>query len=103
MFILHFLKKKCGPVCVGEHAHAHSCPTLWDPTDCRTPVFPVHGIFQAGILQWVTISFSYHLPNPGIEPMWISTLRLKKRWSPKKDMLLLLLSRFSRVRLCATP
>ena len=21
---------------------AHSCPTLWDPMDCRTPGFPVH-------------------------------------------------------------
>ena len=28
----------------------------------------VHGIFQARILEWVAISFSRDVPNPGIEP-----------------------------------
>ena len=28
----------------------------------------VHGIPQAGILEWVAISFLRDLPNPGIEP-----------------------------------
>ena len=28
----------------------------------------VHGILQAGILEWVAISSSGGLPNPGIEP-----------------------------------
>ena len=28
----------------------------------------VHGIFQARILEWVVISFSRDLPDPGIEP-----------------------------------
>ena len=37
---------------------AQSCPTLWDPVDCSLPGSSVHGIFQARILQWVTISFS---------------------------------------------
>ena len=28
----------------------------------------IHGILQAIILEWVAISFSRNLPNPGIEP-----------------------------------
>ena len=57
-----------------------SCPTLCDPMDSSPPGFPVHRILQARILEWVAISFSWKLL-----------------------LLLLLLSRFSRVRLCATP
>ena len=34
------------------------CPTLCDPMDCSLPGFPVHGIFQTRILEWVAISFS---------------------------------------------
>ena len=32
---------------------AQSCPTLWDPMD-----YPVHGILQARILEWVAFPFS---------------------------------------------
>ena len=35
-----------------------SCPTLCDPMDCSLPGSSIHGIFQARILEWVTISFS---------------------------------------------
>ena len=35
-----------------------SCPTLCDPMDCSPPDSSVHGIVQAGILEWVAISFS---------------------------------------------
>ena len=56
-------------------------PTLCDSMDCSPPGSSVHGIFQARILEWVAISFSN------------SYLLL----------LLLLLSRFSRVPPCATP
>ena len=35
-----------------------SCPTLCDPMDCSPPGFSVHGIRQAGILEWVAIPFS---------------------------------------------
>ena len=41
---------------------------LWDPLDCSLPGFSVHGILQARILEWITISFSRDLPDPGIEP-----------------------------------
>ena len=36
--------------------------------DCSPPGSSVHGISQARILEWVAISFSRDLPNPGIEP-----------------------------------
>ena len=42
----------------GEGEVAQSCPTLCDPVDCSLPGFSVHGILQARILEWVTISFS---------------------------------------------
>ena len=32
------------------------CPTLCDPVDCSPPGSSVHGIFQAGVLEWVAIS-----------------------------------------------
>ena len=36
----------------------HSCLTLCDPMDCSSPGSPVHGILQAGILEWVATSSS---------------------------------------------
>ena len=35
------------------------CPTLSDPMDCGPPGSSVHGIFQARILEWVAIAFSF--------------------------------------------
>ena len=37
---------------------ARLCPTLCDPMDCKSSGSFVHGILQATILEWVTISFS---------------------------------------------
>ena len=37
---------------------AQLCPTVWDPMDCSPLDSSVHGILQARILEWVTISFS---------------------------------------------
>ena len=34
-----------------------SCPTLCDPMDGSLPGSSAHGIFQAGILEWIVISF----------------------------------------------
>ena len=39
-----------------------SCPTLCDPMN-----YTVHGILQARMLEWVTISFSRGSSNPGIK------------------------------------
>ena len=36
--------------------------------DCSPPGSSVHGILQARVLEWVAISFSRDLPDPGIEP-----------------------------------
>ena len=36
--------------------------------DCSLPGSSVHGIFQAIVLEWIAISFSRDLPDPGIEP-----------------------------------
>ena len=62
-----------------ESEVAQSCLTLSDPMDCSASGSSIHGIFQARVLEWGAIAFSF----------WL--------------MLLLLLSLFSRVRLCATP
>ena len=35
-----------------------SCPTLWDPMDRSPPSSSVRGISQAGVLEWVAISYS---------------------------------------------
>ena len=45
-----------------------SCPTLCDPMDCSLPASSIHGIFQARVLEWVAISFSRGLPDPGLKP-----------------------------------
>ena len=37
---------------------SQSYPTLWDPMDCSLPGSSVHGISQAGIMEWFAISFS---------------------------------------------
>ena len=49
-----------------EHSRVWLLATPWTPLSM--PGSSVHGILQARILQWVAISFSGDLPNPGIEP-----------------------------------
>ena len=49
------------------------CLTLCDPMDCRPPGSSVHGISQARILEWVTISFSQ---PKGVFPTQGSNLHL---------------------------
>ena len=46
-----------------ESEVAQSCPTLSDPMDCSLPGSSTHGIFQARVLEWVTIAFSKLVPN----------------------------------------
>ena len=46
-----------------------SCLTLCDPMHCSLPGFSVHGILQAGILEWVAISYSRGIfPTQGFQP-----------------------------------
>ena len=47
--------------------NAQSCLTLCNPMDYSPPASSVHGILQAGILEWPFLSPG-DLPNPGIEP-----------------------------------
>ena len=41
-----------------ESEVTQSCPNLSDPMDCSLPGSPVHGIFQARVLEWGAIAFS---------------------------------------------
>ena len=52
-------------------------PTLCNPMDCSPPGSSVHGMFQARKLEWVAISFSRDLPNPGIEPASVESPALQ--------------------------
>ena len=52
----------CERVC--RHAHVKSCPTLCDPMDCSPPGSPVHGSFQARILERAAISSSRASSRP---------------------------------------
>ena len=47
-----------------ESEAAESCPTLCDPMDCSLPGSSLHGILQARVLKWVTISFSRGSSRP---------------------------------------
>ena len=48
-----------------------SRPILCDPMDCSPPGSSVHGIFQAGILQWVAMPFSRGSFQPR-DRTWVS-------------------------------
>ena len=56
-----------------ESEVAQSCPTLCDPMDCSLSVSSVHGIFQARILEWVSISFSRGSSQPR-NRTWVSCI-----------------------------
>ena len=51
-FLLQCMKVK------SESEDIQSCPTLSDPMDCSAPGSPIHGIFQARVLEWGAIAFS---------------------------------------------
>ena len=42
-----------------ESEIAQSCPTLSDPMDCSPPGSSVLGIFQARVLEWGAVAFSF--------------------------------------------
>ena len=56
-FLLQCMKVK------SESEVAQSCSTLSDPMDCTLPGSSVHGIFQARVLEWGAIAFSYFPPT----------------------------------------
>ena len=56
-------KKGNAKECSREREVTQSCPTLCDPMDCSLPGSPVHGIFQARVLEWGAIAFSKECSN----------------------------------------
>ena len=52
-FLLQCMKMK------NESEVAQSCLTLCDPMDCSLPGSSIHGIFQARVLEWGAIAFTY--------------------------------------------
>ena len=77
--------------------------TPWNP-----PGSSVHGILQARIPEWVAVPFSRRSSRPRVQT-GVSCIagRFFTSWATREalylSLLLLLLSHFSRVRLCATP
>ena len=102
-----------------ESEVVQSCLTLYNPVHCSPPDSSFHWILQARILKWVAISFSRgsSWPRDRTEVSHIAgrCFNLWATWeAPDWSnimvtlhevmlLLLLLLSHFSRVRLCATP
>ena len=59
--------------------HAKSlqlCLTFCHTVNCNLPGFPVHGILQARIMEWVPCPPPRELPNSGIEPTSLGSLAL---------------------------
>ena len=44
-----------------------------NPMDFSQPGSSVHGIFQARVLEWIAVSFSGDLLDPGIEPVFLES------------------------------
>ena len=87
-----------------------SCLTLCGPMDCSLPGSSVHGILQARIWSGLPCPPPGGLPNAGIKPVSLMSSALAGRfftssatWEARGRWVLLLLSCFSCVRLCATP
>ena len=51
-----------------------SCPILCSPMDSSPPGFPVHGILQASIPEWLSCPPPGDLPDPGIKPVSLVSL-----------------------------
>jgi len=47
--------------------HAQLCPTFCHPMDCSPTGSSIHGIFQARILEWVTIALSRGSSRPSMK------------------------------------
>ena len=66
-----------------ESEVAESCPSL--------PGSSVRGIFQARVLEWVALSFSRDLPDPGIElrsPTLQTDTLPSELWGEPKEIIL---------------
>ena len=52
------------------------CLTLCYPMDCGLPGSSVQGVLQAIIMEWVFITYSRYLPDPGIKPASLAYLAM---------------------------
>ena len=57
-------------LCMHACSVTQSCQALCDPMECNPPGSSVHGILRQVILEWVAMSSSGDLPNPGIKPTY---------------------------------
>ena len=72
----HFLLQRMNVK--SEREAAQSCPTLRDPMDCSPPGSPVHGIFQARVLEWGAVAFSVCMLYPDEKKnFWKKEIRKK--------------------------
>ena len=55
------------PMHESESELAQSCLTLQDPMDCSPPGSSVQGIFQARVLEWGAIAFSFKELRQGLK------------------------------------
>ena len=70
----HFLLQCMKVESESEGEVAQLCLTLSNPMDCSLPGSSVHGIFQARVLEWGAIAFSYcllfNLKTSVLHPSW---------------------------------
>ena len=81
------------------------CLTLCDPIDWCLAGSSIYGILQARILEWVVIPSPGYLPDPNqikSNPVFLNCRQILYCLS-HQGIPTNLLSRFSRVRLCAAP
>ena len=73
-----------------ESEVAQSCLTLSDAIDCSPPGSPIHGIFQARVLEWVAIAFSLKVLGTAIrEEKEIKENRKEVKFSQFADDMIL--------------
>ena len=69
---------------------AQSCPTLAIPMDCSPSGSSVHGVFQARILEWVSMPFSRLSSHPR-DRTWVSCIigRFFTIWATREALYIL--------------
>ena len=72
-FALH--KKKPKRKFIDESEVYQSCLILSDPIDCSVPGSSVHGIFQARVLEWVSIAFFVIIASYMYIYIWICFIK----------------------------
>ena len=103
VFFMLFQDIEYSSLCVNAQLH-QSCPTFCDPMDCSLSGSSVHRILQARILEGVAMPFSRASSQSRDRTHSSECPALQVDSAVQfQVLLLLLLSRFSHVRLCATP